>query len=104
MATSDPSAAVIVKIGGSTCGASMTLRWPISRHWRSTTGGSIVVHGGGATITKWLDIHGTTPHISSTVCGYSDSAALEVVVAVLAGLINKQIVADLAAGCSSARD
>ncbi len=54
----------------------------------------IVVHGGGKFITDWLSKQGVT---TSFVRGQrvTDEATLEVVVAVLAGLINKEIVANL---------
>ncbi len=54
----------------------------------------IIVHGGGALITEWLKkqevpsqfIHGER---------VTDRATLEVVISVLAGLVNKEIVADI---------
>ncbi len=54
----------------------------------------ILVHGGGAAATEWLKIHGVR---SQFVDGLRVTGAdsLDVVVAVFAGLCNKQIVADL---------
>lgn len=52
----------------------------------------VVVHGGGNKVTEWLNRQGLTTEF---VRGerVTDSAALEVATAVLAGLVNKQIVA-----------
>jgi acetylglutamate kinase len=54
------------------------------------------VHGGGSAATEWLKIHGVT---SEFVDGLRVTGpdAIDVVVAVFAGLVNKQIVADLRA-------
>jgi acetylglutamate kinase len=91
----DPLNTVVVKIGGSTLGAHDTtladVATLVDRGRRV-----VVIHGGGATITKWLDSHGARSEFIDGLRA-TDAAALEVVVAVLAGLINKQIVADLAA-------
>ena len=54
----------------------------------------IVTHGGGKLITKWLEKEGLTTRF---VRGerVTDQAALEVVIAVLAGLVNKEIVSSI---------
>src|SRR3990167_5957276 len=56
----------------------------------------VVVHGGGATISEWLDRHGVQSRFVRGLRA-TDAAALEVVVAVLAGLVNKRLVAQLQA-------
>lgn len=91
----DQTGTLIVKIGGSTLGAHDTTLADIAT---LTSEGRrvVVVHGGGAAITEWLDIHRIDSHFVDGL-RVTDAPALEVVVAVLAGLINKQIVADLTA-------
>lgn len=81
----------VVKVGGSTWDsrdaalddlvALQKDAWPL-----------VVVHGGGSLISRWLEAHG----VESTFVGglrRTDEKALPVVVAVLAGLVNKEIVA-----------
>jgi len=56
----------------------------------------VLVHGGGAAATEWLKIHGVqSEFVDGLRVTRNDS--LDVVVAVFAGLCNKQIVADLRA-------
>ena len=56
----------------------------------------VVVHGGGATISEWLERHGVESRFVRGLRA-TDERAIEVVVAVLAGLVNKQLVAELQA-------
>jgi acetylglutamate kinase len=54
----------------------------------------VVVHGGGSLISHWLEIHG----VGSKFVGglrVTDEQALPVAVAVLAGLVNKELVAGI---------
>lgn len=96
----------VVKIGGSTLGRHDTSLDDIATLYKEGRR-FVVVHGGGATITQWLEKHGVE---SRFVRGLrvTDEAALDVVVAVLAGVVNKQLVAALEArgakamGCSGA--
>jgi acetylglutamate kinase len=54
----------------------------------------VVVHGGGKMITDWLEQRGiATEFIDGE--RVTDEATLEVVVSVLAGVVNKEIVADI---------
>jgi acetylglutamate kinase len=87
---------IVVKIGGSTLGSHDTTIADIvalqRRGW-----GIVVVHGGGKIITGWLDR-------MSVACEFvqgervTDRASLEVVTAVLAGLVNKELVAAINLG------
>lgn len=82
---------IVVKIGGSTLGQHDTTIDDIvelQRRGKSL----VIVHGGGKLINEWLEKHGIS---SQFVRGerITDKAALEVVTAVLAGLVNKEIVA-----------
>jgi acetylglutamate kinase len=85
----------IVKLGGSTLGAHDTSLRDISAAHAGRVP-IIVVHGGGATVSAWLERSGIAAKFVRGL-RVTDAATLEVVVAVLAGLVNKQIVAQLAA-------
>jgi acetylglutamate kinase len=83
----------VVKIGGSTLGSHDTTIDDIvalQRQGRAV----IVVHGGGKLITDWLRKLGVT---SRFIRGerVTDQPTLEVVISVLAGLVNKEIVASI---------
>lgn len=86
---------VLVKIGGSTFGQHETTLDDVAALWQSGTR-LVLVHGGGKLLTTWLDrlaipsrfeegLRVTTPEV------------LDVAVATLAGLANKELVAALAA-------
>ncbi len=82
---------VVIKIGGSTLGShDTTLQDIVTLHKRGFL--PVVVHGGGNMITEWLDRMGIA---TSFVQGQrvTDEETLRVVVAVLAGLVNKELVA-----------
>src|SRR5690606_34159683 len=62
----------------------------------------IVVHGGGAEATRWLEAM-SVPSRFEDGLRVTDEAALPVIVAVYAGLVNKRIVSALnAAGATAA--
>jgi len=85
----------VVKIGGSTLGRHDTSLDDLAAlHAEGRP--LVVVHGGGATVTEWLDRHGVESRFVRGLRA-TDERALEVVVAVLAGLVNKQLVAELEA-------
>ncbi len=54
----------------------------------------MVVHGGGALITQWLQVH-QIPSRFVRGLRVTDQESLAVVIAVLAGLVNKELVASL---------
>ncbi len=85
----------VIKLGGSTLGQHDTSLDDIAA-LQAEGRRFVVVHGGGATISQWLDRAGVE---SKFVRGLraTDATALEIVVAVLAGLVNKQLVAELQA-------
>ena len=84
---------LVVKIGGSTLGSEdTTLEDVASLHGEGRR--LVVVHGGGATITQWMARSGAEARFHQGL-RITDEAALEVVVAVLAGLVNKTLVAAL---------
>lgn len=81
----------VVKIGGATLGSHDTTLDDIVQLQKQGRA-LVVVHGGGKLITEWLGKQGVP---STFVQGerVTDKATLEVVVAVLAGLVNKELVA-----------
>jgi len=82
---------IVVKIGGATLGSHDTTIEDIV-YLQQQGKSLVVVHGGGKVITDWLEkreistkfVHGER---------VTDEATLEVVISVLAGLVNKEIVA-----------
>ncbi len=92
------SEVVVVKIGGSTLGSHDTALDDIVELQRRGMR-PVVVHGGGAVISDWLTRHNVPTRFEGGL-RVTDEASLDVVIAVLAGLVNKQIVASLSAlGC-----
>lgn len=86
---------VLVKIGGSTLGSlDTTLEDLVTLQRRGE--GVVVVHGGGQVISRWMERSGTLPQFVRGL-RVTDAATLEVVVAVLTGLVNKQLVVALQA-------
>jgi acetylglutamate kinase len=84
---------IVVKLGGATLGNhDTTLEDVVSLQKQGWS--VVVVHGGGKMITDWLRIRGIE---TSFVDGerVTDETTLEVVVSVLAGVVNKEIVADI---------
>ncbi|MFH0847819.1 MAG: acetylglutamate kinase [Chloroflexota bacterium] len=82
---------IVIKLGGSTLSSEDTIAQDIvslQKQGKSL----VVVHGGGSLITEWLARQGVPTRF---VRGerVTDKPALEVVIAVLAGLVNKEIVA-----------
>jgi len=85
--------AIVVKIGGATLGShDTTIDDIVSLQQQGKA--LVVVHGGGKLITSWLEKRG----IQTTFVNgerVTDEATLEVVVSVLVGVVNKEIVADI---------
>jgi len=84
---------IVVKIGGSTLGQhDTTLEDIVTLQKRGVS--LVVVHGGGKIITDWLNKLGAD---SRFVMGerVTDLMGLQVVTAVLAGLVNKELVASI---------
>ena len=85
------SKVIVVKIGGATLGRHDTAIEDIIKLQRQGKA-LVVVHGGGKVITDWLEKRGlSTKFVNGE--RVTDEATLEVVVSVLAGLVNKEIVA-----------
>jgi acetylglutamate kinase len=88
-------AITVVKIGGSTLGSGDTSLRDIASA-RKSGRAIVVVHGGGALISAWLDRAGLEGRFVRGL-RVTDEVTLEIVVAVLAGLVNKQLVSQLSA-------
>jgi len=84
---------IVVKLGGATLGSHDTTIEDIVKLQQQGKS-LVVVHGGGKLISDWLTKQGVS---SQFVNGerVTDKATLEVVISVLAGLVNKQIVATI---------
>jgi len=89
---------IVIKIGGSTFGSGdTTVEDLVTLQKRGVP--LVVVHGGGAMVTDWLKRQGVTTKFVRGL-RVTDAGTLKVVVAVLAGLANKELVAaiELAGG------
>ena len=91
---------IVIKIGGSTLGEGDSTVPDIVELWKQGAK-PVVVHGGGKVISDWVAKQGIQPEF---ICGLrrTDEATLEVAVAVLAGLVNSQIVAEFQAAGANA--
>ena len=85
----------VVKIGGSTLGSHDTAIEDIAAAHASGKR-LIVVHGGGHAATEWLNMHGIASEFVNGL-RVTGPEAIDVVAAVFAGLVNKQLVAQLTA-------
>lgn len=85
----------VVKIGGSTLGSHDTSLDDLATLQKRGVV-PVVVHGGGKVISQWMERQGGMPRFVRGL-RVTDASGLEVVTAVLGGLINKQLVAALAA-------
>ena len=84
---------IVVKIGGSTFGSNdTTLEDLVALQKEGKT--LVVVHGGGNLITGWLSKQGVAARIEDGL-RVTDEATIEVVAAVLCGLVNKDLVAGI---------
>lgn len=85
--------AIVVKLGGSTLGAHDTSLADIAalaQQGRRV----VVVHGGGALTTEWLERLGVETEFSNGL-RKTTPAALDTTIAVLAGVVNKRLVEQL---------
>jgi acetylglutamate kinase len=84
---------IVVKIGGATLGSHDTTIEDIV-YLQQQGKSLVVVHGGGKMITDWLEKRGISTRFVNGE-RVTDKATLEVVVSVLVGVVNKEIVADI---------
>ncbi len=83
----------VVKIGGSTLGAHDTTVEDLAALQRDGIN-PVVVHGGGSIISEWMARQGVRPVFKDGL-RVTDEESLKIVVAVLAGLVNKELVVSL---------
>jgi len=81
---------IVVKIGGSTLGSHDTSLRDLVR-LQEEGREVVVVHGGGNVISQWMQRQGLAPRFVGGL-RVTDAPSLEIVVAVLTGLINKELV------------
>ena len=87
--------AIVVKIGGSTLGAhDTTLQDLVALQRQGST--PVVVHGGGPLISQWMETRGVRPRFVRGL-RVTDGPSLEIVTAILAGLVNKELVSKVGA-------
>ena len=86
---------IVVKIGGSTLGEHDTTLKDVAA-LREEGYNPVVVHGGGKTISDWMAAQNIRPVFRNGL-RVTDPDSLQIVVAVLGGLINKQLVAEMRA-------
>ena len=91
---------IVVKIGGSTLGAHDTTLEDLADLQRQGIN-PVVVHGGGKIITEWMVKQGVRPRFVRGL-RVTDASSLDIVVAVLTGLVNKTLVAALLAAGANA--
>ena len=85
----------VIKIGGSTLGEHDSTVQDLAALQRNGIN-PVVVHGGGGVISDWMTRQGVRP-IFKDGLRVTDAEGLKIVVAVLAGLINKELVVSLSA-------
>ena len=84
---------IVIKIGGSILGDNDTSLQDIV-HLAQTGKRPVIVHGGGAMITDWLDRLNVNTNFVNGLRA-TNSEALEVVIAILRGVVNTTLVAQL---------
>ena len=93
MADGQKKPPIVVKIGGSTLGSNDTSLMDLvalQREGRDV----VVVHGGGPVISQWMQRQGIAPRFVNGL-RVTDAESLDIVVAVLTGLVNKELVSIL---------
>ncbi|MEX0927586.1 MAG: acetylglutamate kinase [Dehalococcoidia bacterium] len=86
---------VVVKVGGSTLGEGDSTTPDIVELWKRGAR-PVIVHGGGKVISDWVRKQGIQPEFVRGL-RRTDKATLDVAVAVLCGLVNAEIVAEVCA-------
>ncbi len=86
---------IVIKIGGSTLGEGDSTVPDIIDLWQRGAR-PVVVHGGGKVITQWVGRQGIQP-VFVRGLRRTDRETLDVAVAVLAGLVNSELVAEFCA-------
>jgi acetylglutamate kinase len=91
--TSTHRGTIVVKIGGSTFGEKATIiRDVVNLQQQGYQ--PVLVHGGGKVISEWMGRQGVRPRFVRGL-RVTDATSLDIVIAVLTGVVNKGIVASL---------
>ncbi len=90
-----PAGPAVIKIGGRALDSPGAWR-ALAAEIASLKGGRVLVHGGGADVSEWCRRLGIEPRFHRGL-RVTDAGTLEVATAVLAGLANKRLVAELRA-------
>lgn len=91
---------IVVKIGGSTLGEGDSTVPDIIDLWQRGAR-PVVIHGGGKVISDWVAKQGIQPEFIRGL-RKTDRATLDVAIAVLAGLVNSELVAEFCAAGANA--
>jgi acetylglutamate kinase len=86
---------IVIKIGGSTLGEGDSTIPDVIELWKRGAR-PVVVHGGGKVISQWVTRQGIQP-VFVRGLRKTDRETLDVAIAVLAGLVNSEIVAEFCA-------
>ena len=86
---------IVVKLGGSTLGSGDTALEDLATLQKKGLP-LVVVHGGGKKVSEWLDRLGIATSYERGL-RVTDERAMEVIIAVLGGVVNKEIVAGILA-------
>jgi acetylglutamate kinase len=89
----------VVKLGGTTLAEQRATLREVAEHSRQ--GPVVLVHGGGKRLTEWLGRLGVESRFEGGL-RVTDDATLEVAVAVLRGVVNAELVAELRAAGADA--
>lgn len=90
MSTNSP---IVVKIGGAALGAHDSTIPDLVQLWRNGEQ-PVVVHGGGKFITEWAAKQGVPPNFVRGL-RVTDRDTLDIAIAILTGLVNARLVAEL---------
>ena len=84
---------LVVKIGGSILSSQdTTLQDLVALQQQGTI--PVVIHGGGQVISQWMEKQGTLPRFVNGL-RVTDAPSMEIVAAILGGLVNKNLVASI---------
>ena len=84
---------IVVKIGGSTLGGNDTSLQDLAA-LHAAGRPVVIVHGGGNVISEWMQRQNLAPNFVNGL-RVTDAPSLDIVVAVLAGLVNKELTAQM---------
>ena len=84
---------LVIKIGGSILGSHDTTLEDIVSLQRLGKS-MVIIHGGGQIISDWMKKQGIAPSFVNGL-RVTDSASMEIVLAVLCGLVNKHLVSSI---------